>query len=156
MLKACGKAADEIGMPFALYAANRLVELKLDVPGAIDYLAQDLRTTHLRSLLQAKMIRSILQMADTPVAKQAEQVVITQMANTEQFLKCEVAFLAHESNRQQRQQRRRQDDGDEEKSGLALAMVLRNTVDDSSGRELEESSRNCAPANARRRSFRNV
>src|SRR5688572_11214457 len=37
ILKTCGSLEDDQGIPFAFYAAERLLALKLDVPGATDY-----------------------------------------------------------------------------------------------------------------------
>jgi signal transduction histidine kinase len=94
ILKVCDGVLDETGMPFSLYAANRLIELKLDVPAAMNYLEREVRGTPLRPLLQAHMIRSILEMAEADEARRLGQTVTLQISDTERLLKLSDEFPA--------------------------------------------------------------
>jgi hypothetical protein len=94
MLTDCGHSADEVGMSFSLYAADRLVELKLDLPAAIAYLSQDTQSTHMRPLLQAYMIRTILQKAGPGKARQLEQTIDSRIKDIEQVLRLAADFPA--------------------------------------------------------------
>jgi signal transduction histidine kinase len=94
MLKVCEEALDETGMPISLYAANRLVELKLDVPAAMKNLGDKVRTTPMRPLLQAHMIRSILEIAETEEARHLKETVTMQIGDIERLLRFSTEFPA--------------------------------------------------------------
>jgi signal transduction histidine kinase len=61
MLLDCGQAIDDAGMPFTLYAADRLIALKLDARLARQFLLQQIYNVRLRPLAQTLMMRSLLQ-----------------------------------------------------------------------------------------------
>src|SRR5262249_35804332 len=86
MLRGCGQATDDAGIPFTLYAADRLITLKLDVPFAQDYLVRYIRADRLRPLPQSYMIRSLLESIGTNVANRALVEIAGQIADVQQFL----------------------------------------------------------------------
>jgi signal transduction histidine kinase len=84
ILRTCGSTVDEWGIPFALYAADRLVALKLDVSLAEKYLIGQVHAVHLRELPQAYMIRSLLQSIGSEAANQALAIMDEQMKDFQQ------------------------------------------------------------------------
>jgi signal transduction histidine kinase len=86
MLETCSQTPDEAGMPFALYAANRLIDLKLDVPAATTYLTGQAHSVQLRPSAQTAMIRTLLQSVGTEEAKEAERTAVAQVSEIEQVL----------------------------------------------------------------------
>src|SRR5882724_3899101 len=56
MLMNCGSIADDSGMPFNFYAADRLIELQLDVPRATEYVLHEIDSVRLRPLPEASML----------------------------------------------------------------------------------------------------
>ena len=86
ILRVCSQAMDDSGMPFALYAADRLIALKLDVPLAEDYLIRQIHATRLRQLPQTYMIRALLESTGSSAANRALVEVTEQIADLQQFL----------------------------------------------------------------------
>src|SRR5262249_45657953 len=84
MLIPCGPALDDAGMPFSFYAADRLIELKLDVPLAEDYLIGAVRAVRLRPLSQMYMIRSLLRTIGSAKANEAFALTTSQIRDFEQ------------------------------------------------------------------------
>jgi len=76
---------DDVGMPFALYAADRLIALKLDIPLAEDYLIRQIHTERLRRLPQTYMIRTLLESIGSSAANRALVEVAEQIADLQQF-----------------------------------------------------------------------
>lgn len=76
MLRTCGATTDEQGMPYTLYAAERLISMKLDLPLAEEYLVRLVHEGQQREIpiglpLVDSMIRSLLQSIGTISARQA-------------------------------------------------------------------------------------
>lgn len=92
MLRGCAGAPDEQGLPFALYAADRMVALKLDAPAAEKYLIDQVHAVRLRDLPQAYMIRSVLQSVGSDAANQALVEMAQQIADYQQVLKLSKDF----------------------------------------------------------------
>ena len=85
ILRVCSQAMDDVGMPFALYAADRLIALKLDIPLAEDYLIRQIHTERLRRLPQTYMIRTLLESTGSSAANRALVEVAEQIADLQQF-----------------------------------------------------------------------
>jgi signal transduction histidine kinase len=68
ILQKCSSIEDDQGIPFAFYAAERLLALKLDTPGAMDYLFGQVNTSRLRPLRQTYMLQTLLQDIDSDAA----------------------------------------------------------------------------------------
>jgi signal transduction histidine kinase len=92
ILRACGDEVDDVGIPFPLYAADRLIALKLDVPLAEKYLIGQVHAVHLRELQQAQMIRSLLKAIESDAANQALAVLAEQLDDFQQVLKLQKDF----------------------------------------------------------------
>jgi signal transduction histidine kinase len=86
ILRVCSQATDDAGMPFALYAADRLIALKLDVPLAEDYLIRQIHATRLRRLPQTYMMRTLLESIGSSAGNRALLEVTEQIADLQQFL----------------------------------------------------------------------
>lgn len=84
MLGACETVADELGIPFSFYAADRLIALKLDVPIAEEYLIKEVRKLRLHPFPQATMIHSLLQSIGSEGANQALAEVAGQIRDVQQ------------------------------------------------------------------------
>jgi signal transduction histidine kinase len=83
MLAACGATVDDAGIPFSFYAANQMIDLRLDVPSATSYLVREATSGRLRPIAEATMIQTLLQNVDgdaVPLARQrlAEQIATIQ------------------------------------------------------------------------------
>ena len=91
ILGTCGATMDDQGMPYTLYAAERLISLKLDLPLAEEYLVHLVHGGQLREIpyglpLVEPMIRSLLQSIGTISAKQALAEHDQHLANFAQVL----------------------------------------------------------------------
>jgi two-component sensor histidine kinase len=84
MLSGCDRTSDEAGLPFTLYAANRLIDLNLDIPAATDYLVREVNTGRLRSVAESTMIRNLLQSIQGDAVETARRNVAQQIAAVEQ------------------------------------------------------------------------
>ena len=75
ILRTCKSTMDDLGMPYSLYAAERSITLKLDIPLAEEYLVHQLEEAELREIPQGVplidgMVRTLLQSLGTLSAKQ--------------------------------------------------------------------------------------
>jgi len=86
ILRSCGSATDDFGIPFTLYASDRLIALKLDIPLAEKYIIGQVQSVHLRELRQTYMIRSLLQSIGDDAANQALVAVAEQIRDYQQVL----------------------------------------------------------------------
>jgi len=85
MLRECSTTSDDAGMPFALYAAERLVSLKLDLHAAEDYLVGAVQSVRFREPSQTTMIRSLLAAIATDAANRAYAETGRQQKDFEQM-----------------------------------------------------------------------
>jgi len=91
ILGTCGATVDDQGMPFTLYAAERLINLKLDIPVAEEYLVHQIHDAQLREIpyglpIVETMIRSLLQSIGSISARQALAENDEHLANFAQML----------------------------------------------------------------------
>jgi len=71
MLAMCGAVLDNAGLPFSFYAADRLIERKLNVGAAEEYLVREVHAVRLRPLPQLQMLRTLVQKVGSVSATQA-------------------------------------------------------------------------------------
>jgi signal transduction histidine kinase len=86
ILRECGSASDEQGMPFALYAAERLISLRLDIGAAEYYLTRHVQDVRFREPSQTTMIRSLLAAIGSDAANRAYAEAGRQMEDFQQVL----------------------------------------------------------------------
>ena len=92
MLRTCTSALDDQGLPYALYAADRLIALKLDIPLAEDYLVRQVHDVRLRQTPQTAMIRSLLQNLGSETAKLGLVEIDGEIADFRQALALQKEF----------------------------------------------------------------
>jgi signal transduction histidine kinase len=86
MLKECGDAADQDGIPFRLYAAQRLIDARLDPAIAYESIVAQVNATRWRPPLQAYLMRALLSSAPDEAASHAYVSLTSQIHDMEQVL----------------------------------------------------------------------
>ena len=88
----CGQTVDDHGMPFAFYAVDRLISLKLDIPLAEKYALQQVYNVRLRPPSQTTMLRALLQSLGTDAANRALEETSGQAADLQQAMAFAIEF----------------------------------------------------------------
>ena len=70
MLDMCDSTLDDAGLPFSFYAADRLIDAKLDIAAAEEYLMREVKSVRLRPLAQLQMLRTLFQKTESPAASE--------------------------------------------------------------------------------------
>jgi signal transduction histidine kinase len=86
MLGQCDVTADEDGIPFGLYAAERLLTTMQDVDAASAYVINRVSATHWRPPAEAYLLRSLLNAVSNDVNKQASLKLSSEIRDMEQMM----------------------------------------------------------------------
>src|SRR5262249_2066751 len=86
MMAQCGSDADEDGIPYSLYAAERLIETRMDPAAAREFLAQQVTADHWRAPLEAYLIRSLVSSFEKDGDAKIINEVAAQVHDIEQVL----------------------------------------------------------------------
>src|SRR5262245_3494563 len=93
LLERCDSTLDDDGIPFSIYAAARLIELRLDAPLAYAHLGATVRSNPWLPPLQAYMIRSLLASATGDAAAELRGRLASKIVEMEQIQTLADEFL---------------------------------------------------------------
>src|SRR5438067_2466264 len=86
MLAECGNMSDDDGIPFGLYAAERLLTTGQDAAAALEYVIRRASVTRWRSPNEAYLMRSLLNAVSNDGAQQVSRNLASQIHDMEQII----------------------------------------------------------------------
>jgi signal transduction histidine kinase len=86
MLQTCDAVSDDDGIPFGLYAAERLLTNAQDVSAAGEYVIHRVNATHWRPPNEAYLLRSLLNTVTNDSEKQASLKLLDEIRDMEQIM----------------------------------------------------------------------